>query len=344
MTLPVFHASGGALVRKGRVNLGSLTEFARREAMTIGSYLPDATNTGLLNDPARPLTVLSEGDYTVTTANTTIADLEIRGRLIISADNVTVDNCWVRGPATEPSGSDMGLIVVSSPTRNALIRDCYLDPRASGARLEGIRWCGYTAKRVRMRGIVDGFSAFNSTGGSNGPANATILGCWVEDTTKFYPDEGIHADGTHNDSVQVQGGSNITIRGNRMYSKLATNAGNTGGVNVSSGGTPMSPTCTQGNAIIQLNGTLNPIVNLLVEDNWFYGGQLGVNGLALSNASYASGITFQRNKFDRDQYNNPATGAGRIAIHSAVAIVCPTSGPNANVYMDDGSPVEVRRS
>jgi hypothetical protein len=317
----------------------AVSEFARREALVVGAYKPDATNTGLLNDPTRPLTVWN-GDYTANVAGAAIKDLEIRGRLIVTAANVTVDNCWVRGPATWPD-ADSGLVLCSNPTLNLTVRDCLLQPQTPDERIDGIRYNGYTAIRCRILQVVDGLGMFNTSGGA---VNANAYGCWIGPLTKFYPDTA-HTDGTHNDGVQLQGGSNMVIRGCRIEGLIDQNTGNTGGFNTVAGGGSKSPLCRQTNAVIQLNANTGPLANVTIESNWLYGGILGINGLDtdLAASGGLTGFVCRRNKFGRDQYNNTYSTLGRIGIKAGPTITCPTSGADANVYEDNGSPVELAR-
>jgi hypothetical protein len=316
------------------------SEFARREALVVGTYKPDATNTGLLGDPARPLTVVN-GDYTASTAGAAIKDLEIRGRLIVTAANVTVDNCWVRGPATWPD-ADSGLVLCSNPSLNLVLRDCLLQPQTPDERIDGIRYNGYTAIRCRILQVVDGLAMFSTSAGA---VNAYAYGCWIGPLTKFYPD-AVHTDGTHNDGVQLQGGSTAVIRGCRIDGTIDQTTGNTGGLNTNPGGAAKSPVCRQINAVIQLNANTGPLAGVTIEDNWLYGGILGINGLDsdFSTASNLTGLVIRRNRFGRDQYNNTYATLGRIGIKAGPSITCPTSGADANVYEDDGTPVELVRA
>lgn len=339
MTLKVFHVINGALTKWNRspdIPVGTVDPFTYRQSLTIGTYKPDASTCGLLNDPARPLTVFS-GDYTASTAGASIKDLQINGRLIINADNVTVDNCWVRGPQTAWSGSDTGCVLVTSPTRNAVLRDCLIDPAVPAPRLDGIRYCGYTAIRCRIRNTTDGFGVFNTSGGA---MNVSILGSWVENMAKFYPDEGVHTNGTHNDAIQLQGGSTATITGNRLESVLSTTAGNTSGLDVTSSGTAKSPPCTVGNSVIQLNSNTGPLTDVTIDSNYMYGGIMGINGLntSFNTPSNLTGLVVTNNRFDHNQYQALSID-GRIGIQAPASVTL-----NNNTYEDTGAPVEVKRT
>ena len=72
---------------------------------------------------------------------------------------------------------------------------------------EGVPGVGRLGTTV---GVVDAFGVFN-TANSNGPANVLIEGSWGHDLAYFTGDPN-HSDGhTHNDGLQIQGNSAITV-------------------------------------------------------------------------------------------------------------------------------------
>lgn len=308
--------------------------FAYRNSLTYGTYEPDASTAGLLNDPNRPLTVY-DGDYTVTSAGAVIKDLEIRGQVIIKAANVTVDNCWIRGGVAARTSS-CGLVQCSTATYSAVIRDCLIEPQTPDYYTDGFQYCGYTALRCRVRSTVDGFGVFAKTSG--GAMNVVIKGCWVENLSKFYPDAS-HTNGTHNDGIQLQGGNNATIVGNRIDGFLNPATGNTGGVDVNPDGSPKSPSCTQTTSAIMLNANTGPLTNVTISDNYLHGGILTINGLDTqftTSGSLTGSIV--RNQFgpDTGQYG-AVSQYGRIGVQSPPSINIPTSGADVNVYISGGS-------
>ena len=105
---------------------------------------------------------------------------------------------------------------------------------------DGVFGHDFSAKRCHVRYTTDGFGVFN-TASPTGPLNTQILGCIVENLVRFSPDLS-HTDGTHNDCVQVQGGSGLIVRGNLLSSYLDPDRGNTGGLN------RQTPSHTTGNA------------------------------------------------------------------------------------------------
>jgi hypothetical protein len=85
--------------------------------------------------------------------------------------------------------------------------------------------------------------------------------------------------------------------------------------------------------------------DLRVYGNWFYGGEFCINGGG--NANPGGGVSlgqFYRNKFARDM-GNQGSGGDPMTLNcqgggwSAATVDAPTSGANANVYMDTGLPI-----
>lgn len=324
-------------------------ERIRREALTVGAYKPDATNTGTLQDRTTLPTTIN-GDVVMTTDGQVLENTIVNGYVDMKGADQIVRNCWVRGP-TGTITLERGLIITwFATTSNALIEDCHLEPQVPSQNSNGFTGWKVTIKRVRVTNGSDGFGLFPPAASANTPLNAYLYGCWVESLAKWYPDAaGRSANGTHNDGIQVQGGvgtNNITLRGNRFGGYISQNAGNTGGVDVDSSGNPLVPTCICSNASIQLNRNVGELSDLIIEDNWLGGGAIGLNGLAITTAVNLGSI--KRNKFTHDQYfptghSSTSNTTVTIRIATQCTIDCPTTGVDANVYEDNGVPVVVVR-
>lgn len=315
----------------------SIGAFQWRESLTVGAYKPDDTNTGLL--PGVSLSV-HEGDY-VASPGEHIQNLEIRGRLRVLEPDVTIDNCWVRGADTDAYSSDVGLIEMSGTSANTVVRDCLIEPRFPSEFTYGIRRWRYTAKRLRIKHVVDGIGAFPNSAGN--PANVFIYGCWVSDLTRFNPSED-QSDGSHCDCIQIEGGvgtNNIIVRGNRLECYLSSTYGNTSGMN------RQSPTAyNTGTAAIMLNSNVGDTSGLLIENNWLSGGEIGINGGGITEA-VAIG-TIRRNKFNHGQtlsglhISNPGN-TWAASMNPIPTFTVPT-GDDANVYEDNNQAINFRRT
>lgn len=102
------------------------------------------------------------------------------------------------------------------------------------------------------------------------------------------------------------------------------------------------------NCCIMINNSQGKSNEMTVEDNWFFGGNFAINGGGnpYDSATGKSIGSWKRNKFDRAQGAQGSGGNNTYTLAFlggwAGHIDCPTSGPDANVYMDDGTPVTLR--
>lgn len=371
----VFVRSGGGVVTPPG---GALTR-AQREAIPFDSVKSQATTLAGMRDfmtrytgvlPETPRTPTSNDTViTTTAAGQVIENLEVLGRILVRHDNVIIRNCWIRHMSVRNNASDLAFIDINTPTRNCLIEDCQIGPVRDGLgyRQEGFRTMGYTAKRCRVVGTGgDAFTVF-SNDGADQPVNVAILGSWVENMNKVCPDGGdggpttpFHGDGTHNDSIQYQGGVGMEVRGCLLQGRLHPTLGNTGGRGIQDN---TSPECLErtdfglhdrGNGVIQWNTAGSRTVgNCFVENNWLDGGVCTNNGsLGTGSAGRTLG-TFTGNVFTK---RSVATGAQAAGVTAGQYL--PTSGTGSlgpiyfnsnttvtisgNVY-EDGSAVEVDR-
>ena len=271
-------------------------------APAFGTYMPDSTTTGYNGYyAATPFSTLTpySGDITITTAGTTITGLDISGQILVRAANVTISSCRVRGNSTLSSNSAC-IDCNSGSASNVLIQDCLLVPDYPSVWWDGVIGHDYTAQRCEVYSTVDGFGVYNSTN-SNGPANVNISGNYVHDLSYFYPDinhyqNGTGDDHTHNDCVQIQGNSNITITGNNFQAFASATAGN--------GSTQDAYyPCVTGQVITYSpSAQIGPITNVLVQQNWLHGGSRGI--VAIQAGWPASDIgSIINNQFGGDQHD-----------------------------------------
>jgi hypothetical protein len=148
---------------------------------------PDASNTGAKGTLAK-----QSGDLTITTAGTTLQNVDIAGTVTVRADNVTLKNVKV---------SSGGFWVVYNYGKNLTVTDATLTGTAdTQASLAGDN---ITATRVNISGAGDGAKlGHNTILNSNGQTSAIML-------SEYY--------GTGNANVLVQnnllGGGGFTLYG-----------------------------------------------------------------------------------------------------------------------------------
>lgn len=113
---------------------------------------PDATNTGV-----PPGTVLTpSGSITVTVAGTVLDALDISGRVIIDANNVTLKNSRIRTSAFEH------IIKIRKGRTGAVIQDCEIDGMGGRAGSDGITGRA-TVLRVNIHGVQEGYLIANNS-------------------------------------------------------------------------------------------------------------------------------------------------------------------------------------
>ncbi|TFD69787.1 right-handed parallel beta-helix repeat-containing protein [Cryobacterium ruanii] len=163
---------------------------------------PNGSNTGV---PAGTALTVHNGDLTITRAGTVIDSLDIRGMVKIEAPNVTIRNSIVRG--RDLSGP-MALIGNLGGHENLRIIDTELFPSKPSPDVQGIYGYNFEATRLNIHGVIDGI---HLTGG-----NVAIIDSWVHDNLHYDRDPNQGGTPSHDDSIQIQEGSNILIEGNRL--------------------------------------------------------------------------------------------------------------------------------
>ncbi len=286
------------------------------------SEKPGTANTGA--PTGRTLTVYT-GDLTITSPGTVIDGLDIRGFVIIKAADVTIRNSIVRGSG--PGSYNTGLINCNdAKVSRAVIEDVTLVPSYPSVWINGVIGHDFTARRVNTYHVVDGFNIYNVHGST---ANVTVEASYVHDLSYFSPDPNHSDNKTHNDAIQIQGGSNISIVGNTLSAWLATTVG-----------TQAYPYPQAGFGVI-LTPNVNAVTGSRINGNWFDGSYIPVK---LSTSSKTGPMDFGQvndNRFARDMRNVPMNGVNQwFTVLTTPDLTVQTVG---NVYSDNGAAITVRR-
>ncbi len=249
----------------------------------VGSR-PGAGNTGV---PAGRSLTVRNGDLTITTPGTVIDGLDIRGFVVIKAANVTIRNSVVRGSG--PGSYNTGLITCYAGCSNALIEDVTLVPSYPSVWLNGVFGHDFTARRVNTYNVVDGFNVHNVDNGG-GAVNVVIENSWCHDLSWFASDPN-HSNGpTHNDCIQLQGGSNVRITGNSLQAFMSTSAGNQN-----------YPSRSQGSGLM-VTPNVAPVTGVTVSRNWIDGGEASMFVQRGKYSSMRFGAVSE-NRFGRNQFD-----------------------------------------
>lgn len=257
------------------------------------SGTPGSGNTGV---PAGTKLTVHNGDLNITTAGTVINGLDIRGLVKISAPNVTIKNSVIRGkkltgvaPLINNLGGHAGL----------KISDTELFPSTASPYAMGIYGYNFTATRVNIHGVID---SIHLTGG-----NVSIDRSWLHDNLHYAKDPNHGGSPSHDDSIQIQKGSNISV----------TNSNISGAFN--SG--------------IQITQDTGRVSNFTFTGNYANGGGCTVN---IAEKSYGPvlGVKIADNKFGRDT---------KVSNCAVIAKTTTKIDLARNFYTPDGAAVVVRK-
>ncbi|MFK3985440.1 hypothetical protein ACI2K4_34335 [Micromonospora sp. NPDC050397] len=244
------------------------------------SYWPGPTTTGV------PVgTVLTNsGSLDLRKAGQVITNLNIVGCVTVRASNIVIRKSRIT--CNSPTYS----IRIYETATNLLVEDVEIN---GGGRNSASVCCGnYTLRRANIWNMVDGPRL---------SSRSTVVDSWIHDLARV--------PNSHNDALQTTGGSNITVRHNRLEPyKASTNDPH--------------------NACIMIGSTTADAVrNLTFEDNYCNGGNYSIG---VRDDLVASNIVFRNNKFGRNYR------FGVIARPNQTGILWDRA---TNVWFDNGLPV-----
>jgi hypothetical protein len=255
---------------------------------------PSAESTGV---PSGVRLTQHTGDLRVTTPGAIIEGLDVRGRILVEADNVTIRNSVVRGTAAGWTTST-GLIMNNTGRKNLVIVDSELTATVRNSSINGVFGANFSAERLDISNVVDSVRILGD--------NVSVTDSWMHDNIHLASDPLRAGTPTHDDSIQIEGGRNVTIARNSMSSAK--------------------------NAAIQITQGQGIVGNVSVTGNFMDGGGCTVN-VSQKGGGPISGMSLTDNTF-----------GGASAIAGCAIISPPTSllVTARNVYRD-GSPVTVTR-
>lgn len=260
-----------------------------RSSLVPGSYKPSDSTTGFI--PGTTLTAYntSGADLVITKDGTVLENLDIYGDIKVRARNVVIRNSRLHGGKNIPSANTGIVDANSGSCYNLLVEDCTIIPDRPSYYRDGIVGHEFTARRNRIKRSNDGIGVFNRPGGPV-EANVTIEGNYINELT-YWSYDPAHSDGTHNDGIQVQGGENIRIVGNRVVASAVTGAGSL-----------PNPRGSHAGIGIMLQQNVAKLKNVLVEKNWVDDGQTSIN-IAVGSKYADIVVTVQKNFLGRNQYD-----------------------------------------
>ncbi|BDZ45940.1 right-handed parallel beta-helix repeat-containing protein [Naasia aerilata] len=142
-------------------------------------------------------------DLKITKDGTVVEGLDVHGRIIIKANNVTIRNTMVRGSDT---GSRNGLIDMTRDFTGLVVEDSEIFATVESYWVNGIIGDHYTLRHVNIHNVID---QAQITGD-----DVTIEDSWFHDNLHYENDPNQDGTPSHDDSVEMFGGKNVVIRNN----------------------------------------------------------------------------------------------------------------------------------
>ncbi|MCU1569994.1 MAG: Parallel beta-helix repeat protein [Naasia sp.] len=224
--------------------------------VTVPAPAPEPTESNPSNDALKVV----QGNITITKAGTVLDSVDLHGRVIVKAADVTIRNSIIRGA----DGGERGALVNALAGAPRLkILDTEIAATVPNYYVNGIMGFNFELRRVNIHSVID---QVHLTGG-----NVTIDDSWLHGNLHYSPDPNHSDNKSHDDNVQIQAGSNIRI----------TNS-------ILSGSHNAAIMITQGSGVVS---------DVLVSGNRFADGGCTVN-IAQGPRGPLSGITLKDNVFE----------------------------------------------
>ncbi|MCW4385456.1 hypothetical protein OH146_06690 [Salinibacterium sp. SYSU T00001] len=196
-----------------------------------------ATTTGV---PQGTKLKVHNGDLVIKTAGTVIDGLDIRGFVRVEAQNVTIKNSIVRGRQT--SGNATMIYAGTGKSAGLVVRNTEIAPTYKTPLTNGVYGWDFTLDRVNIHDVIDSVHIFGN--------NVTVANSWLHNNLHFTNDP-YHEDGSHDDNIQIQKGSNIVIANNKIDGSY--------------------------NAALMITQDQGAVSNVRLSNNWIAGGGCTVN-------------------------------------------------------------------
>ncbi|MCZ7525046.1 MAG: right-handed parallel beta-helix repeat-containing protein [Acidimicrobiia bacterium] len=227
------------------------------------------TESPLDAGPSNPSLLQPSGPLTISTPGAVIENVDVNGAITVHAPNVTIRNFRASNIVQEGAG---GMVLEDGEVHG------FNDPGFGG---DGIVWADFTARRVDVHHVHDGFKAHG---------DVLIESTWVHDlNARRGPGAG--AGGySHNDCVQVSSGSNIVLRNSR-FERCGLNAA------------------------VFIDADQGPIDNVLVENNFIDGGGFTLYSIRSRSAPWfgvPTNVVIRNNTFGNDHLFDYATISGNV--------------------------------
>ncbi|SEM83750.1 hypothetical protein [Cryobacterium luteum] len=235
---------------------------APAQAAIAGIARAATAGAGTTGVPAGTTLKVHNGDLNITRAGTVISGLDIRGLVKINAINVTIKNSIIRGRSVSAPAA---LINNLGGRSDLKVIDSELYPSKPSPDINGINGYNFTLTRVDIHGVID---AAHITG-----SNVTIANSWLHGNLHYVSDPNQGGKPSHDDSIQIQKGSNIKVYGSTLSGSH--------------------------NAGVQITQDTGDVSNFSFTNNFADGGACTIN-VAQKSYGPIHGTVIQDNKFGRN--------------------------------------------
>lgn len=265
---------------------------------TVGVTKPTSSNTGVGVLAPVPTTIHT-GDITINTAGYVLKNTQVKGKVVINANNVTVQNCSIIR-SNKLTGAE-GNIIVNAGKTGALIQYNSIAGTAQGIYYKGIQMYGSgTIQYNSIYNVVDGIDVYPGS-------KSLIYANWIDGLQLVSPDPA-HADNqSHCDGIQFEGGTNCIVKGNTITGMASTKYS--------------TPSLLVGHpqALSALQFTPDAgktITGFSVTNNWLGGGDMCINAGGTGNTTTQGSITnniFTANQYDVGWFIDLYSGGTKIS-------------------------------
>jgi hypothetical protein len=358
--------------------------YQTRESLVARTYYPDATNTGHLGLSTLTNTITTNQSYsTGVSIQNTFYD---GARVSITGANATFRNCLFTG-----DNSVNALVTASNVNAfNAQFIDCTFLPKFP--RYGTFAFNGHDGKfyRCDMSHCDDALHLSNSTAftnlGAGFPIGVEVWQSYLHDHAWWTAATGgvVHPTDTetHNDLIQIDGGSGLVVVGSTLLARFAKqyghwqvtnpnaepyttvtlgslpdggpfqpipNRGSTGGSALSAGNEGNGRYNWDDTSALLMTDAQGVVSNVTFEDNLVGGGNFAINGGGNAYAGGGENLgSWKRNAFIDDQ-GNYGSGLASETGHTldfggtwAGRVTAPTTGADKNFYLATGNAITVR--
>jgi len=192
----------------------------------LGTYDPDQTTCGAAATGAAlkiypatggPAGPVYNGVLTIKDAGAVLSGYDIRARVDVRAKNVKLLTSIVRGNPNDPKSIAL-VRGDNAACVNLLLQDVTLQPSKPMPNQNGFFGHDTTFNRVDMLHVTDGIGAHHPSSPRN---NIVVKGSRISRLAGHCPDYPLNRPMTHNDCIQLHGGSYLTVLGSVLEAIFA---------------------------------------------------------------------------------------------------------------------------